>query len=57
MAHIFSTWLLFFVSNGLLGPYFSKAGQNTGHFRLIHCFMGVSKTKILVSQRQKVWHL
>jgi len=32
MAHIillYLTWPPFFVSNGPLGPYFSKAGQNT----------------------------
>ena len=33
MAHIYSTWPPLFVSNGPLGPYFWKAGQNTTVFR------------------------
>jgi len=29
MAHIYSTWPPFFVTNGPLGPFYSEAGQNT----------------------------
>jgi len=29
MAHIYSTWPPFYVTNGPLGPFFSEAGQNT----------------------------
>jgi len=29
MAHKYSIWLPFFVTNGPLGPFFSEAGQNT----------------------------
>ena len=29
MAHIYSRWPQFFVTNGPLGPFFSEAGQNT----------------------------
>ena len=31
MAHIYSTWPPFFVTNGPLGSPFSEAGQNTAH--------------------------
>jgi len=35
MAHIYSTWHLFLVTNGPLGPFFSEAGQNTGWIILV----------------------